>query len=83
MSFWKNQCPFVAWGADEMMNFSLTDKESDKPGFKTTNVMGFFSLDEDVRVKISSRFDNSGKDFFLHYMLQLLFLLLLVILHLH
>ena len=50
--------------------FSLTDKESDKPGFKTTNVMGFFSLDEDVRVKISSRFDNSGKDFFLHYMLQ-------------
>ena len=26
MSFWKNQCPFVAWGADEMMNFSLTDK---------------------------------------------------------
>ena len=50
--------------------FSLTDKESDKPGFKTSNVMGFFSLDEDVRVKISSRFDNSGKDFFLHYMLQ-------------
>ncbi len=50
--------------------FSLTGKESDKPGFKTSNVMGFFSLDEDVRVKISSRFDNSGKDFFLHYMLQ-------------
>lgn len=50
--------------------FSLTEKESDKPGFKTSNVMGFFSLDEDVRVKISSRFDNSGKDFFLHYMLQ-------------
>lgn len=50
--------------------FSLTDKDSDKPGFKTSNVMGFFSLDEDVRVKISSRFDNSGKDFFLHYMLQ-------------
>ena len=38
--------------------------------FTTGNVMGFFSLDEDVRVKISSRFDNSGKDFFLHYMLQ-------------
>ena len=38
--------------------------------FTTSNVMGFFSLDEDVRVKISSRFDNSGKDFFLHYMLQ-------------
>ena len=50
--------------------FSLTDKDSDKPGFKTSNVMGFFSLDEDVRVKISSRFDNSEKDFFLHYMLQ-------------
>ena len=50
--------------------FSLTEKESDKPGFKTSNVMGFFSLNEDVRVKISSRFDNSGKDFFLHYMLQ-------------
>ena len=50
--------------------FSLTEKESDKLGFKTSNVMGFFSLDEDVRVKISSRFDNSGKDFFLHYMLQ-------------
>lgn len=50
--------------------FSLTEKESDKPGFKTSNVMGFFSLDEGVRVKISSRFDNSGKDFFLHYMLQ-------------
>ena len=50
--------------------FSLTDKDSDKPGFKTSNVMGFFSLNEDVRVKISSRFDNSGQDFFLHYMLQ-------------
>lgn len=50
--------------------FSLTEKESDKPGFKTSKVMGFFILDEDVRVKISSRFDNSGKDFFLHYMLQ-------------
>lgn len=48
----------------------MTEKESDKPGFKTSNVMGFFSLDEGVRVKISSRFDNSGKDFFLHYMLQ-------------
>ena len=50
--------------------FSLTDKESDKPGFKTGNVMGFFCLGEDVRVKISSRFDNAGKDYFLHYMLQ-------------
>ena len=50
--------------------FSLTDKDSDKPGFKTGNVMGFFSLGEDVRVKISSRFDNAGKDYFLHYMLQ-------------
>ena len=50
--------------------FSLTDKDSDKPGFKTGNVMGFFSLGEDVRVKISSRFDNVGKDYFLHYMLQ-------------
>ena len=50
--------------------FSLTDKDSDKPGFKTSNVMGFFSLGEDVRVKISSRFDNAGNDYFLHYMLQ-------------
>ena len=50
--------------------FSLTDKDSDKPGFKTGNVMGFFSLGEDVRIKISSRFDNDGRDFFLHYMLQ-------------
>ncbi len=50
--------------------FSLTGKDSDKPGFITSNVMGFFSLDENVRIKISSRFDNSGKDFFLHYMLQ-------------
>lgn len=50
--------------------FSLTDKDSDKPGFKTSNVMGFFSLGEDVRVKISSRFDNAGQDYFLHYMLQ-------------
>ena len=50
--------------------FSLTDKDSDKPGFKTGNVMGFFSLGEDVRVKISSRFDNAGNDYFLHYMLQ-------------
>jgi 5-methylcytosine-specific restriction endonuclease McrBC regulatory subunit McrC len=38
--------------------------------FTTGNVMGFFSLGEDVRVKISSRFDNAGKDYFLHYMLQ-------------
>ena len=38
--------------------------------FTTGNVMGFFSLGEDVRIKISSRFDNAGKDYFLHYMLQ-------------
>ena len=50
--------------------FSLTDKDSDKPGFKTSNVMGFFSLVEDARIKISSRFDNAGQDYFLHYMLQ-------------
>lgn len=38
--------------------------------FTTGNVMGFFSLGEDVRIKISSRFDNDGQDYFLHYMLQ-------------
>lgn len=53
---------------DDVVLESCFEKEKFK--FTTSNVMGFFSLDEDVRVKISSRFDNSGKDFFLHYMLQ-------------
>ena len=44
--------------------------DNDKFKFTTGNVMGFFSLGEDVRIKISSRFDNAGKDYFLHYMLQ-------------
>ena len=44
--------------------------ENDKFKFTTGNVMGFFSLGDDVRVKISSRFDNAGNDYFLHYMLQ-------------
>ena len=36
---------------------------------KTGNVMGFFCID-DIQIAIHSRFDESEKQFFLHYMLQ-------------
>ena len=54
--------------SDDVVLESRCDNDIFK--FTTGNVMGFFSLGEDVRVKISSRFDNAGKDYFLHYMLQ-------------
>lgn len=41
-----------------------------KPSFLTGNVMGFFRLGDDVQMRITSRFDSSGKNYFLHYMLQ-------------
>ena len=62
--------------------FRLLDSDSEKepkdPKFRTSNVMGFFSLrgekeeDGEVRMQITSRFDDAeGKNnFFLHYMLQ-------------
>jgi len=53
---------------DDVVLESRCDDDTFK--FTTGNVMGFFSLGEDVRVKISSRFDNAGNDYFLHYMLQ-------------
>ena len=53
---------------DDVVLESRCDNEIFK--FTTGNVMGFFNLGEDVRVKISSRFDNAGEDYFLHYMLQ-------------
>ena len=53
---------------DDVVLESRSDDDIFK--FTTGNVMGFFSLGEDVRVKISSRFDNAGQDYFLHYMLQ-------------
>lgn len=55
---------------DKDFVYSMTDKDTDKPGFKTGNVMGFFSVGENVRIHITSRFDNNDKNFFLHYMLQ-------------
>lgn len=50
--------------------YSLNDKISDRPTFRTGNIMGFFRLDDDVQIHITSRFDDSDKNFFLHYMLQ-------------
>lgn len=41
-----------------------------KPSFLTGNIMGFFRLGNDVQMRITSRFDSSGKNYFLHYMLQ-------------
>ena len=50
--------------------YSLADKTSDAPSFHTGNIMGFIRLDKDVQMHITSRFDESDKNFFLHYMLQ-------------
>lgn len=50
--------------------FKLVGKDPAKPSFLTGNVMGFFRLGDDVQMRITSRFDQSGKNFFLHYMLQ-------------
>ena len=50
--------------------FKLVGQDSAKPSFLTGNVMGFFRLGDDVQMRITSRFDSSGKNYFLHYMLQ-------------
>ena len=41
-----------------------------EPTIKTGNIMGFFSIGNDVQIEIRSRFDNDDKQFFLHYMLS-------------
>lgn len=47
--------------------FSLLDKE-----LTTYNIMGFVGINN-TQINISSRFDNSENDYFLHYMLQKVF----------
>ena len=46
--------------------------EMDGNCLKTGNIMGFIGY-HDTKVKIGSRFEQKGKDFFLHYMLQKVF----------
>lgn len=50
--------------------YKLHKRNREKPAFQTGNVMGFFSLDKDVQMRIVSRFDKSDCNYFLHYMLQ-------------
>lgn len=57
-------------GRNEKFLFSLSNRDSAEPSFRTGNVMGFFSLDDGTRMRITSRFDSGNKNFFLHYMLQ-------------
>lgn len=53
---------------DDVVLESRCDDDTFK--FTTGNIMGFFSLGEDIRVYITSRFDSDNKNYFLHYMLQ-------------
>ena len=41
-----------------------------EPTIKTGNIMGFFSIGNDIQIQIWSRFDKDDKQFFLHYMLS-------------
>lgn len=50
--------------------FNVDYSDISKPKITTGNVMGFVSLNDDVRVNIISRFDSDNKNYFLHYMLQ-------------
>ncbi len=49
---------------------SVQNIETDFPIIKTTNVMGFFGIGNNVQISIHSRFDTADKQFFLHHMLQ-------------
>ena len=49
---------------------SVQDLESDNPTIKTGNIMGFFTVNNTVQIEIHSRFDDSGKQYFLHHMLS-------------
>lgn len=49
---------------------SIQNLESDYPIIKTTNIMGYLSVGNEVHISIRSRFDSSKEQFFLHYMLQ-------------
>ena len=42
----------------------------DKPSFQTGNIMGFVGIGENLQMQITSRFDLSNQNYFLHYMLQ-------------
>ena len=54
--------------------YKLQNRNREKPAFQTCNVMGFLQLNDEVQMRITSRFDdfqkNGGKNYFLHYMLQ-------------
>lgn len=56
--------------ADRDKIISVQDLESDNPVIKTGNIMGFFTVNDTVQIEIHSRFDDSGKQYFLHYMLS-------------
>ena len=55
---------------DDRKILSVQDLMKDDPIIKTTNIMGFFSIGNDVQIQIRSRFDTDDKQFFLHYMLS-------------
>lgn len=55
---------------DDDSLFSLTEKDSDTPGFYTGNLMGFVGLGSGIQLQITSRFDSGKNNYFLHYMLQ-------------
>lgn len=62
-------------GRDDNFVYKLDwvkEQETDleKPSFQTGNVMGFIGLGDDLQMQITSRFDQSNQNYFLHYMLQ-------------
>lgn len=62
-------------GRDDNFVYKLDwvkEQETDfeKPSFQTGNIMGFIGLDDGLQMQITSRFDQSNQNYFLHYMLQ-------------
>lgn len=55
---------------DKNFIISIQDLTTDNTVIKTGNIMGFFSIGNDVQIEIRSRFDTDDKQFFLHYMLS-------------
>lgn len=50
--------------------YVFSENTNGLPLFQTGNVMGFLGLGDNLKMQITSRFDKSDKNYFLHYMLQ-------------
>lgn len=55
---------------DDNFIYKLVGNTDAEQRFQTGNVMGFIGLGDDLQMQITSRFDQSNQNYFLHYMLQ-------------